>query len=85
MKALSIKQSIGGKLLIRQNNAFVAFGSNLNSPEKQLKKCITTLRNHQKIHLSACTKVIETKPLKSCYTGQENYVNAIFFIKTIPI
>lgn len=62
------------------NIAFIALGSNLNSPENQLKIAIEHIKSNSNIYLIKTSSFYNTKPYG--YQKQDNFVNAVIKIQT---
>lgn len=62
------------------DSAFIALGSNLDSPIKQVSKALKALHQHEKISVQACSSLYESAPMGP--QDQANYINAVCNITT---
>ena len=63
-----------------QHKAFIAFGSNLKDPKKQVEGAIQTINNTPHIQLTRTSSLYKTAPIG--YDNQDDFFNAVAEIKT---
>ena len=61
------------------NKIYIAIGSNLNGPIKQLNKAVEHLKNHPEITIVNVSSFYVTKPV--CIENQPDFINAVIEIK----
>ena len=63
-------------------DAFIALGSNLNDPRRQLDRAIDLLDQQADILLYKVSSYYENPPMPGSAPNQPNYINAVVWLKT---